>query len=353
VVDLLRGRAPSFRADKSMTADNEQSTADASKRWFVDSTGRTVYYPYGRGRSGYIINDPVRESALRDADRKFDEASKPFAPFAALLAVPALFALYNYAGSHPVLVFSILPATLMMFTGLDWLLRRPKLAPLLAELSRAPAADLNAQWTLRISGYLCLFLVVLIGFGSYLYDLRLAAVEVNATAIDFYPGISQYLLYGSFLALFFFVMVGQWNMVVASPKVGPKRALLSVFLFGLGAVGCFVAALWNFYNPKPTVVLAKDALYCNWRIRWADIANMGVRSGRKGGRYLRIEFAADRSPFSDRRSSESCEIDSLNVNYAEVYQAIYDKWQSSGAGSKKAGNSTPGLPDIAAGRHPA
>ena len=44
----------------------------------TDSAGRTVYYPYGQARSGYILTDPERERAIRIGILKtFPNKSRP------------------------------------------------------------------------------------------------------------------------------------------------------------------------------------------------------------------------------------------------------------------------------------
>lgn len=316
-----------------MTADNEQSNAEVSKRWIVDSEGRSVYFPYGKARSGYIVTDPAREGALRDADRRFEEISKQIAPYGALLLLPVTFGFYYFSASYPRLAYLLFPAAFALFAVAIWLLRRPKLASLLAGLPTAPPADVAAQKVLRLSGYLLLGLITLIVLVVYLYDLRVAAAAANSRTIDFYPDITQYLIFGSLSALFVFLVIARWNGLLASPRVGPNRAMLSLFLFGIGTIGFFTAAAWNFYDPEPKVVLSRDTLYCQWRAGWTDITKVNLQSGRRGNRYLRVEFAANRSPFPDRRLTESCKIDGLNATSHEIYRAVRTRWQVASQGA--------------------
>jgi hypothetical protein len=170
-----------------------------------------------------------------------------------------------------------------------------------------------------------LLLIVLSALVLHLYDLRVADADANARTIDFYPDISKYLIFGSVATLILWAAITGWNKV--SAKFGPNRAMLGVFLFSIGSLGFFVAAAWNFYDPQPKIVLSQDTFYCGWRVNWTDIADLSLQAGRKGGEYARVKFAANRSPFPDRTPTQSCEIDGLNTNYGEIYDAMQKRWQ--------------------------
>ena len=313
-------------SNESMTANGNNADAQRSaKRWVTDSAGCKVYYPYGQIRSGYVVTDATRENAIREADRRFDEIFKQFKPYASLLVLPIIFAFYYYVGSHPILAFAIFPALLVLVGLITRLLRSPTLAPLLDGLPRAPAADLAGQKSLHRAAYVILLLIVLIALLLHLYDLRVADADANTRTIDFYPDISKYLIFGSVSTLFLWGVIAGWNKL--SAKAGPNRAMLSVFLFSIGSLGFFVAAAWNFYNPQPKIVLSQDTFYCSWRVNWVDIADLSLQASSKGAEYARVKFAANRSPFSDRRLTQSCEIDGLNTNYAEIYDAVQKRWQ--------------------------
>jgi hypothetical protein len=122
----MSGRAVS--ASESMTTASEDAAADdPDKRWVRDSAGHKIYYPYGQMRSGYVVTDAARENAICEADRRFDEISKQFKPYASLLVLPVTYAFYYYLGSHPILAFAIFPAFLVLvglitccFGAQDW-----------------------------------------------------------------------------------------------------------------------------------------------------------------------------------------------------------------------------------------
>jgi hypothetical protein len=314
-------------SEESMTAKSDDPVAQSSsKRWATDFSGCTVYYPFGQTRGGYLVSEAALESAIREVDQRFKDRSDRLLPYVSLLGVPLSYVVYYFFRTHPVLVIAVFPATILLLVMVAERFRRSALAPLLDRLATVPPADPNGQNRLHIAGYVILALIGLIYLVLYLYGLRVATAEVDSRATDFYRDISQYLVFGSLSALSLWAVIAGWSRVVA--KTGSNRAMLSVFVLGVLSLGFFFAAAWNFYDPRPAVVLSHDSLYCQWRVRWSDIANLTLRSGRRFQEYARIEFVANRSPFSDGRSSESCKIDGLNTDYAEVYEAMQKSWQA-------------------------
>jgi hypothetical protein len=311
----------------SAPTDSDDAVAQqASKRWVADADGRTIYYPYGQMYGGYLVTDPECERAIREADRPFDEASNNIAQFAYVLVLPVIYVYYYFSSSHPVLALAVFPATLALLGLLAWLVRRPRLEPLLAGLAPVPPADVAARKLRYKAAYVLLVIGGLFALVLHLYDQRVAAASVDSKTTDFYPDISQYLIYASFSALM------SWSIIASSSKLsarfGQARTLLAtLILVVLGLIPAGMA-ISTFSEPRPRIKLSELALSCeNWGMGWFQITNVTLRSGSRGRQYAELEYD-DGAPHLDRLPSESCEIDGLNADYTEVYDVIYKGWQA-------------------------
>jgi hypothetical protein len=300
----------------------DAGTAKTPTRWATDEAGRSIYYPRGQAFGGYLVTDREREQAIRDSDQRFDDIDKRLTPFAGLLFLPVISVFY-YFSAHPLLAYLVFPAAVVLAGAIVWLVRRPRRAPLLAGLARVPPANGSGIRPLHRTGFVLLALVGAILLVLYLYDQRIAAASAGSRTIDFYPDISQYLLFAGFAALMLSVFIAGWHRL--SARVGPNRAILSAFVLALLGVIPAAEAVSNFYDPKPAVVLSQDTFYCERTVLWAEVAGLSLRSGSRGRQYARVEVGAGGRPVRD------CEIDGLNADYADVYQAIYAQWQATKA----------------------
>ena len=80
-------------------------------------------------------------------------------------------------------------------------------------------------------------------------------------------------------------------------------------------------------QPAARGMMSEFALSCdNWGIGWLQITNVSLRPGRRGRQYADIEYD-DGVPHLNRPPRESCEIDGLNADYVDVYDAINNGWQ--------------------------
>ncbi|SDP32746.1 hypothetical protein [Afipia sp. GAS231] len=308
--------------DGSISTDGDRS-ATASKRWFTDAAGRTIYYPYGAAYSGYIVTEAARERAIRAADQRFEDISKPFAPYTygLLLAVTCIY--YYFSSSHPLLACAAFPAALVLAGLIAWLARRSMIVPLLAGLDRAPAADPSGRKPLYRAAYVLLALSGLIALVLHLYDLRVATIAADSTTVDFYPDISGGLLNAGIFGLLLLGAIAGMRKA----KTCRVRATAAVLVLAVLALIPAIEVAENFYNPQPRIVLEDVTLSCRWKLLWFDVTSVSLRSGSRGRQYARVEYAVSHTAFGDVTRTQDCEIDGLTVDYTEVYDAIRKRWQ--------------------------
>ena len=233
---------------------------------------------------------------------------------------------YYLLNHHPILAFAFVPTVLVSATVIEWQFRRPKLAPLLAGLTRVPPTDPDGRKIRLWLGYVLLGLLGATVLVAYLYDQRLSALIADSKTVDFYTDISRNLaLAGVFGVLLCALLLG-WSRITA--KMNWHKLLLGVFILASLTLVQIGLAVANFYDPQPAIVLSHEGLSCQWRVNWTDIADVSMRIGRRGEEYAQIEFVKGQSPLANRKPSGSCEIDSLNAGSVEVYEAIYRGWQA-------------------------
>jgi hypothetical protein len=111
----------------------------ASRRWRADGAGYVFYYPTGPACAGYVIDDPVTECALRDADQRYVDLGSRVMPFASLLAVPLLGIFCWLLDRHPVAAFAFLPALVAMVVVIEAQVCWRQIASLLEGMQKVPA----------------------------------------------------------------------------------------------------------------------------------------------------------------------------------------------------------------------
>ena len=307
-----------MNSDGSNDPEVRDTASIASKRWLSDAACGLVYFPRGQAWSGYIVPDREREKAIRDADRRYAECSSALVPYVSLLALPVVYGFYYFFGRYPITALALIPVAIILIAIVDWQLRRRALAPLLCGLTKVPAADVAAQRALYWIGCSLFALIGMTSLVAYLYDQRVAAIAADSMTVDFYRTISKKLvLAGFFGALLVWTIVG-WSRL--SSRLGPNKTMLGIFLFATLTVIQVGQAVSNFYDPQPAVILSRNTLDCQWRANWTDIAHISQLSGRRGEEFVQVEFV-------NGQLTARCEIDGLNSDYAQVYDAIYKGWQ--------------------------
>ncbi|HMK80694.1 MAG TPA: hypothetical protein VK438_13645 [Xanthobacteraceae bacterium] len=295
-------------------------------RWLTDAAGRTVFYPDGSARNGYVVTDAAREQALRAASQRHDAIRRrSIGPFGVAAAAVAAATLSFLLGSHPILSWvaflAVFVASFVLFGLIQRLIQRVVFGSLLAGLEAAPAADKFPHVSFRGASLVLALLCAAIWFVLYLYDRRVADVAAGSTTVDFYPDISFYVLVTVLLAPLIWLFIRGWSRSEA--KFGANRVLLCAMLMVVADVGGAIAVAWNLYDPQPKVVLSRDFLSCGGdHLRWIEITDLSLQEGRRGSEYVRIERQAATG------SSERCTVTGLNANYGTVYQAIWNGWQA-------------------------
>lgn len=308
-----------MNSDESNAPEGRDTASVASRRWLSDTAGGLAYFPRGQAWSGYIVPGREREQAIREADRRYTERSSALTPYVSLLALPVIYGFYYLFGSYPILALALIPMAIIVIAIVDWQLRRPALAPLLDGLTRVPAADVAAQRALYRIGCSLFALIGVTSLVSFLYVQRVAAIAVDSGTVEFYRTISKNLVLASFFGALLAGTIVGWSRL--SSRLSPNKTMLGIFLFGTLTVILVGQVVSNFYDPQPAVILSRDTLYCQWRAGWIEIAHISQRSGRRGREYVQVDFV-------NGQPTTSCEIDGLNSDYAQVYDAIYNGWQA-------------------------
>jgi hypothetical protein len=307
--------------------EDDQARESAAKRWTVDAEGRTVYSPYGPGFAGVLVVEPARERALRAAVRRYDDLSRQLRPWAFVFVLPFGWALHNWLASHPVRVAAVLAGSIVAAVLVDWVLRRVLVGPLLAGLPRIAAQDTLAATRRRRAGLIALALIGGIWLVLHLYDVRVAPTTADGDRIDFYPDLSQNLLFAVLFALVIWIIVAGWRNMQA--KFGETRmAITMVVLVGIELVFAF-GAVGTFFKPEPKIVISRDDLTCGRRYRWTAIVDLKLVDGRMGKKYVRAE------PADSRVAVENCEITGLNADDDAVYDAMQAAWQAAPAAAAR------------------
>jgi len=304
----------------------DRAEAALVKRWATDAAGRTVYYPYGPGRRGYLVADAAHQQALRASVARYDDIWNRIKPYAYMVGAPLGYAFYYFVGTHPVVAFALVPAFIAAAVLFDLVLRRAIVGNLLHGLPRvAPTETLPAPLrSLRHAALFFLLFADAIWLVLHVYDLRVAAAAADqSTTTDFYPDISLYVLFTAFFALVTVMIFAGWSRIAA--KFSPNRLLFCVFVCVLITMAYVAITAWNLYDPTPSVIIARDFITCRWNARWSDIDSFSLQSGGKGRQYVRFGFFSNGYRGG---TSESCEITGLNADYMTVYAAIDAAWRS-------------------------
>jgi hypothetical protein len=311
-----------------------------SKRWRTDAAGYMIYYPIGPACAGYVIDDPVTECALRDADQRYVEWGGRVMPYGALLAVPLLGIFYWLLDTCPVAAFAFLPALFAMVVVIEGKVCWRQVASLLEGAHPVPPADPAAR---RARYALMASVVVLTGamwFVLQAYDARLSEIPTNGGTIAFYHSISGYVSGAGVCVLLLILFLTAWSRIVA--RAGITKTLLTLLLVAFVGVALVAKAKADFRNPRPVVVLTSSSLLCGWQVPWTDITELSVESGDRSGTHAQIRLA--------NNSSGRCELDHLNAGPDHVFAAMMRQWQTAAPQNAQAEGSTARLPDIAAGR---
>jgi hypothetical protein len=200
---------------------------------------------------------------------------------------------------------------------IDLLLRRTLVWRLLAGLPRAAPSDPLAAARHRRNGLIAVALIGGVWLVLWLYDLRVAAAAEGRTTTDFYPDLSQILLWAVAGALGIWVFVAGWSKLVA--KLGPNRMMVGMVVLYVIEVALAGRAVALFFAPQPRVVISSDALWCGHPREWRNIAKLTLSDGRFGSAYVHIELAG-------RGATERCEITGLHADYQTVYDAMQTAW---------------------------
>jgi hypothetical protein len=312
----------------------------ASRRWRTDGAGYVFYYPTGPACAGYVIDDPVTECALRDADQRYVDWGSRVMPFASLLAVPLLGIFYWLLDRHPVAAFAFLPALVAMVVVIEAHMCWRQTASLLEGMQKAPPAEPAA----RRSRYALMISVVILtaamSFVLRAYDERLNEMAKPDDLVVFYPSISGYLLVANFCVLSFIIFLTACNRMVA--QVGMIRTLLALLLFASVGAAMGVKVNADFRNPRPVIALTRSSLICGWQVPWTDISELSIESGDRAGTHAQIKLAND--------SVGRCELGHLNAGPDEVFAAMTRQWRTAAPSNAQAYGATARLPDIAASR---
>src|SRR5262249_43459871 len=113
----------------------------------------------------------------------------------------------------------------------------------------------------------------------HLYDQRIAELNSGAASTSFYPDISWPIIVFCVPALLLPVLVIKWTRLRQRFRE-TRMALLALFLVILAA-GSALVGVAMFATPVADVVVARNALLCNWRVEWTQIDAMhGMRDSR-------------------------------------------------------------------------
>lgn len=302
---------------------NARASAAKAARWRTDDAGRTIYYPFGPMRHGYVV-DARREKGLREADQRYSDRSERLRPYAVPLGLALMYPAKVLHDRHPLLALMYIVLSFVLIVLTEWTCRYVSVRSALEGLTIAPSEAGGRQ---KLYGPIVLLCAAVAAYCviQYLYAERLATLPPSGGIARFYPSISPPLFFAfliPFLALGLFIRRKQ-----AADSSGKSIFLLTLVV----AIVFEVLAIWilafYFYNPKPRVAVTNSFLSCGWQLPWSDVAGLGLEAGRRGREDVRVDL---NQPIHSTYESThiSCEIGGLNTDYEDVYKAVAAGWQS-------------------------
>jgi hypothetical protein len=301
---------------------DEALAAAAARRWASDAQGRAIYQPYGPGLAGFIV-DAAREPTLRAADRRYDALSKRLQPYAFVIALPMIRAFRYWLDSRPIFAFAFVAGSFAAIVLANAMLRWMLIRRVLAGLPRTAPSDPRAAARRRSAGLIALALIGGIRLVLWLYDARITATTTDRPLTEFYPDLSQNLLWAVAAGLLIWLLVATWDKLL--PKLGTNRMMISLVVLGAVEVALVLHAGATFFSPRAQVAFNADKLWCGRTHLWSDIAQLSLLDDRGGSEYARIALA------DGRGTVERCEITGLHTHYQAVYDAMHTAWEAAGA----------------------
>jgi hypothetical protein len=310
--------------------------ADGAKgevaRFVKDKDGRTVFFPNGPARTGYVVPDAASEQALRDAAQRSAKLTKWGVVAVPFLMLPFVAGFYALAGSHLFDAFgllligmfcAVLPGAVVYRLSIGRLVKG--LEPVGKEARTAKRLLYRAIATIAaVSGA--------IWFILQLYDRRIAAISGAGDVTYFYRDISWPIFIATIGSLMVAGLVAGWGKVAA--RYSEVRLWFSLWFSGLMALGGLWWSLSTFFKPTPEIAITPASLYCGWQVPWSDIAGMRVQHGGRGNKYAVVQLKPGVFPSGSSTGATAqdgnawCEITKLNVGYSEVYDAMRAAWQA-------------------------
>jgi hypothetical protein len=313
----------------------EAAAGGAQLDFVKGADGRTVYYPYGPSLGGYVVPNE-RERALRDAAERLSAFEKGFFRFifyALGLTFIAGMGLLIVQPSVAALYLSLVPITLWILLDrciFTWQmgaqvrgLERVRGDPEIAHSLRHVAAGL-------IGGAALIWLVL------HIYGERIAALSDHAGTINFYPDLSYSISASIFFGLLLWPAFRHHDDV--ADRVGRRRLFWGYLFIGVLAFFNVTGSVWNFFDPTPKIIIARNAVWCGTRTKWSDVAAISLVDGRRLTEYARLALKSDNPPqpppgqfapllFPNSGPSTRCETTRLQVASSAAYAAIETAWK--------------------------
>jgi outer membrane protein assembly factor BamE (lipoprotein component of BamABCDE complex) len=325
---------------------------DNAARFVKDQDGRTVFFPNGPARTGYVVPDAASEQALRDAARRSAKLRKWGVPAARILMLPFVAGAYALAGSHLFLglgllavgiIFAVLPEAIVYRLWMGRLVKG--LEPVDKQVGAGKRVPYRAIATIAgASGVIWLILE--------LYDRRIAAISGNGNVTYFYRDISWPIFIAIIGGLMVAGLVASWGKLAA--RFSEVRLWFGLWFSGLMALGGLWWSVSTFFNPTPEVAMTPASLYCGWQVPWWNITGMRIEYGGYK-RYALVQLKPGAFPSGSstgaiaQDGSARCEITKLNVGYSEVYDAMRAAWQAHREDDGRGASLDDELPKILAG----
>jgi uncharacterized membrane protein YuzA (DUF378 family) len=303
---------------------DDQATPAAKGRWDTDATGAPVFYPFGRAFSGYRLTTAAAAQVRAAEERYRQTSSKTVKPVAGIVGVGLFYLLASIFGEHPVEAVAIFYASIAGIAAMDALARFASLRESLEGGSPVPASAAVRQKLLLMLGALALSLVVF-WLILFLYELQLSSLAAeHPKETWFYPGIAGYIVFVAVGVPALFSGMVHFDKIAA--KAGPQRTLLTFFFLALALFGAMAMLVYNFVNPKPSIVLSDYAIKCGWRHAWRDLSGVELSVSYRGKASAVVKL---RPPLVRAlgKSSDRCDISGLASPYEDVYRAIAAAYQ--------------------------
>ena len=301
-------------------------------RFVKDQDGRTVFFPNGPGRTGYIVPDAASEQVLRDAAQRSAKLRKWSVPAARLLMLPFVAGAYALFGSHLFLGLGLLAVGIVCAVLPEAIVYRLWMGRFLKGLD---PVDNEARTGQRVP-YRALAMIAgasgVIWLILQLYDRRIAAISGAGGVTYFYRDISWPIFIAIIGGLMVAGLVAGWGKLAA--RFSEIRLWFGLWVSGLIALGGLGWTAATFFNPTPEIAITPASLYCGWQVPWSDITGMRVEDGRRGKRYALVQLKPGAFPSGSstgaiaQDGSARCEITKLNVGYSDVYDAMRAAWQA-------------------------